>query len=267
MEPFVSYAPWKANPPWVPRAEHHYYLGQGYHASGWHDRALKEADEAAKLEPRSADYHLLRAQILTAQEKTAEASKAAEKVLEYGPGKVKEVLALTEEFYTQQASVIYRRSLRSGSKEILPYLGLGNIALHRKEVAEAERWFRQAEVIQPKHAAVLLALGKLELAKRNYAKAVDLLEESKEKGEDSSTLYATLGEAYGELKQWEKSALAYESALKHRRKNTTWRLSLADALLQVGKVKEAEVKYREVLALDPNSGDAWKGLRRLGKKY
>jgi hypothetical protein len=27
------------------------------------------------------------------------------------------------------------------------------------------------------------------------------------------------------------------------------------------------VKYREVLALDPNSGEAWNGLRKLGKKY
>ncbi|MGH7772639.1 MAG: fused MFS/spermidine synthase [Candidatus Binatia bacterium] len=267
LEPFVTDPPWKPNPPWVSPARHHYYLGQAYRASGWYEHALREADKATRLEPRNADHHLLRAQILIAQEKTSEASRAAEKVLQYEPGRAKEVLALTEEFYTQEAKAIYSRIISSGSKEILPYLGLGSIALHRRELLEAERWFRQAEKIQPKHPAVLLALGRLDLARGNYAEAMTLLEESKEKGEDSATLYSELGETYTQLKRWEKAASAYELALKGHRRNTTWRLALANALVQLGKVKEAELKYREALALDPNLSEAWKGLTRIGKKY
>ncbi|MEK6613622.1 MAG: tetratricopeptide repeat protein, partial [Candidatus Binatota bacterium] len=267
MDPFVTDPPWKPDARRVSPAQHRYYLSQAFKASGWHDRALKEVEQAISLEPRNADYHLLRAQILIAQDKTAEAAQAAEKALEYGPHKAKAVLALAEELYTQQAKKIYLRIVNSGAKEFLPYVGLGAIALRQKEFVEAQRWLEQAAKIQPKHPAVLLALGRLELAKGNYARAVTLLEESREGGEESATLYSELGEAYSQLKQWEKAASVLERALQRQHRNTGWRLLLAKALGQLGRTREAEIKYREVLAIDPSSSQAWKGLKSLGEKY
>ena len=267
MDPFVTDPPWKPDARWVAPARYHYYLSQAFQASGWHNRALEEVERAASLEPRNADYHLLRAQILIAQENTSEAAQAAEKVLEYGPHKAKAVLALAEDLYTNQAKEIYLRIANSGAKEILPYVGLGVIALRRKELPEAGRWLQQAEKIQAKHPAVLLALGRLELAKGNHARAATLLEESQEDGEDSATLYSELGEAYSQLKQWKKAASALERALQHQRRNTQGRLMLAKALEEMGRIKEAEIKYREVLAIDPSSSQAWQGLKSLGRKY
>ncbi|MBI4523661.1 MAG: fused MFS/spermidine synthase [Deltaproteobacteria bacterium] len=266
VEPLVTQPPWK-DPSWASPAQHHFFNAQAFKASGWYNRAIKEADQAAKLDPANPAYHLLRARILVAQEKTAEAAKASEKVLDYGVDHVKQVLALSEEFYTQEATPIYLRLARSGSREIMPYLGLGNIALHRNDLAEAENWFRFAEQLRPEHPAVLLAFGRLKLVKGDFADAAKLLEEAKQRGEDSGTLYGALGEAYYQLKHWDKAAEAYGVALKHHRKNTQWRRSLADALVEIGKPKEAERKYREVLALDPNSVEAWRGLKRLGKRY
>lgn len=112
-----------------------------------------------------------------------------------------------------------------------------------------------------------MALGKLALAKNSHSEALALLEKARSGGEDSATLYSELGRAYTELRQWEKAALAYERALKHQRRNTQWRLALARALKNSGKTKEAEVKYREVLALNPNESEAWKGLKNLGERY
>jgi spermidine synthase len=267
MAPFVTDAPWKPNSLWVSRSLHHFYLAQAFRASGWHSRALREVDEALRIEPRNGDYLLLRAEILIAQDKTSEASKVAEKVLDDEPERAKRVLALTEEFYTEEAKGIYLKIVRLGFKEILPYVGLATIALHRKEFLEAERWLRQAEKIQPKHATVLLALGRLESAKGNYTEALARLEGSKEAGEDSATLHSELGEALYHLKQWEKAEAAFERALRHQRRNTRWRLFQANSLGHLGKTKQAELRYREVLALDPKSSEAWQGLRWLGKRY
>lgn len=267
IKPFVTDSPWTADPASVSPARQHLFLAQAYRASDWHDRALKEIDQAINLDPRNADYHLLRARILIAQEKTAEASKALEKVLDYGPDKVRQVLALTEELYLDQAKIIYSRIVNSGPKEIIPYLGLGNIALHNRDLTEAETWFRRAQDIQPRHAAVLFALGRLALAKGDFGKAVGFLKEAENRGEDSANLYSALGQTYAYLKQWDKSVAAYRAALKYHHKNTQWRESLADALVELGKYKEAETTYRDVLALDPNRGDAWRGLNRLGKRY
>lgn len=267
MEPFVMDPPWNHNSRWVSPARHHYYLSQAFQASGWHERALREVERATSIDLRNADYHLLRAQILVAQDKTSEATKSAVAALEYGSDKVKPVLAITEDLYTQQAKEIYLRIVGSGAKEILPYVGLGNIALRRKELLDAERWLRQAEKLQAKHPTVLLALGRLESAKGNDSMAVRHLEASKENGEDSATLYSALGEAYTQLKQWEKAALAFEEALQRQRRNTRWRLQLAYALGQLGHSKDARIKYREVLAIDPSSSEAWNGLKSLGEKY
>ncbi|WP_410959796.1 hypothetical protein, partial [Salmonella sp. SAL4356] len=82
-----------------------------------------------------------------------------------------------------------------------PYLGLGNIALHSGDVVEAEKWFVPARELQADHPAVLLAFGRLALAKGNrekeeqaainlFQEAKILLEKSKGKGEDSATLYS-----------------------------------------------------------------------------
>lgn len=267
MEPFVTASPWTAGNAQVTRARHHYYLAQAFQASGWYDRALRETEQAISLEPRNGDFYLLYAQILLAQEKTSEAAKAIEKVLDYGSDSVKRVLAVTEELYTHQAKTIYSRLVDRGSKEILPYVGLGTIALHEKKLTEAERWLRQAERLQPEHPAVLLALGRLELARGAYGQAVTLLEGSRKRGEDSSVLHNALGEAYGKLNQWDKAASSYEMALRRQRRNARWRLALADALSHLGRSDEAELKYREALALEPGLSEAWSGLKSLGRRY
>ncbi|HEY2990586.1 MAG TPA: fused MFS/spermidine synthase [Candidatus Binatia bacterium] len=267
IDPFVAAPPWKGDPPWAAPARHHYGFAQALHASGWEDRALAEVQRAIALEPRDADYQLLRAQILVAKEKTGEAAKAAEAVLALDRSKMKKVLTLAEDLYTSEAKGIYLKAITMDSGEFLPYLRLGETALFRKQIPEAESWLRRAENMQPKQRGVLLALGRLQAAKGNYAEAVKLLEESKDKGEVADALYAELGSAYGRLEQWDKAAEMLERALKNQRYNASWRLLYGEALEKLGRMKEAELKFREVLALEPGDAEAWKKLSELKKKY
>jgi len=46
-----------------------------------------------------------------------------------------------------------------------------------------------------------------------------------------------------------------------------WRRALGSALAKMGNLKEAENKYREVLALNSDDAEAWRELRSLGKRY
>jgi tetratricopeptide (TPR) repeat protein len=185
---------------------------------------------------------------------------------------------MSDEFYLPEAQVIYRKVISMGNKEVLPYLGLGNIALHSGDLTEAEKWFIQARDLQAEHPAVLLAWGRLAAAKaarlkddgqakKELQEARALLEKSKSKGEDSATIHTELGGVYYRLAVWEKAAAEYTEALRMRRRRNDLRFSLGQSYAQLGKIKDAEQKYREILSLSPDDADALKALQDLGAKY
>ncbi|HEY1267521.1 MAG TPA: fused MFS/spermidine synthase [Candidatus Binatia bacterium] len=268
MEPFVAPAPWAADAPVAPERRR-YLIAEALHASGWEERALAEVQQALAVDQANADYHLLRAQILAAQDKTAEASRAAQIVITLDGSKVKKVMALAKDLYTGEASQVYLKAIEANPKEIIPYLGLGTVELQRNRIDDAEAWLRRAEALQPKHAAVLLALGRLEVVRKNYPRAVVLLEAARAapEGEESSILYGTLGNAYVQLGRWDEAVKTLEQALLRQRKNSEWRLLQARALTRLGRPREAELRYREVLAMEPSNGEAWEGLKSLGRRY
>jgi spermidine synthase len=262
------------SPPWlrdkpllVPEALHHYYMAQSYVASVSLDRALKELEQALRLDPKNPKFYLLKLKILLDQDKSSEGAKAALAALALDPTSASDVLALSDDFYLPDAKVVYGKVIEMGNREVLPYLGLGNIALHSDDLKEAEKWFEQARALQPDHPAVLLAWGRLMNAKGQAREAKELLERSNAKGEDSSTIYSELGSVYSKLRMWDKAADAYKQALRMRRRRNDWRLALGNAYAQLGRMREAERKYREVLAFSPDDTDAWKALEAIGKKY
>jgi spermidine synthase len=269
MAPYLlDSPPWlKDKPLLVPEAMHHYYMAQSYVASVSLDRALKELEQAIRLDPKNPKFYLLKLKILLDQDKSSEGAKAALAALALDPASASDVLALSDDFYLPDAKVVYSKVIEMGSREVLPYLGLGNIALHSDDLKEAEKWFEQARARQPDHPAVLMAWGRLMNAKGNAREAKELLERSNAKGEDSATIYSELGSVYAKLKMWDKAADAYKQALRMRRRRNDWRQALGDAYAQLGRLREAERKYREVLAFSPDDTDAWKALEAIGKKY
>jgi predicted membrane-bound spermidine synthase/tetratricopeptide (TPR) repeat protein len=281
MAPFLLESPpWlKANSLPVPQAMHHYYMAQSYVASIARNRAMKEIEEAIRLDPKNPKFRLLKMRILLEQDKSAEGAKEAFAALESGGAEyIPDVLAMSDEFYLPEAQAVYRKVIDMGNKDVLPYLGLGNIALHSGNLPEAEKWFIQARALQAEHPAVLLAWGRLTAAKgqrekddaegkKQLQEARTFLEKAKAKGEDSATVHSELGGVYYKLAVWEKAAESYQEALRMRRRRNDLRFSLGQAYAQLGRMADAEQKYREILSLAPDDADALKALQDLGKKY
>jgi tetratricopeptide (TPR) repeat protein len=280
MTPYlVDEPPWlKGKPLAVPAAMHHYYMAQSYLGSLARGRATKEIDEAIRLDPKNPKFHLLKMRIFLEQDKSVEGSKEALAALQSGVEYIPDVLAMSDEFYLPEAQLVYRKVIEMGSKEVLPYLGLGNIALHSGDLPEAEKWFVQARDLQADHPAVLLAWGRLMAAKAQQVsdeaqtkkllqQARGLLEKSKSKGEESATIHTELGAVYYKLGVWEKAAAEYGEALRMRRRRNDLRFSLGQAYAQLGRIGDAEQKYREILSLSPDDADALKALQDLGKRY
>lgn len=267
MQGFLVDAPWLNSASSEPEAARHFYLAQAYEEGAWQKSALQELDKAIELEPSNADFYVLKTKILLQQDNSAEAAKSALLAMQKSRDAVKPILGLSDDFYLPEAKQIYTRIIEMGTQEVLPFLGLANIALHYGDLKEAEKWLVQAREIKPDHPAVFLAWGRLLLAQGDARRAKDSLEQSREKGEDSGTLYGALGDAYFKLGLWQDAANSYSQATRRRQRNNDWRRSWGTALAKLGKTKEAEQKYREVLALSPDDVEAWKGLESLGKRY
>ena len=150
---------------------------------------------------------------------------------------------------------------------MLPYLGLGNIALHSGDIAEAEKWFIPAREMQPEHPAVLLAWGRLTrgqrqshdrrgACKKERQEARRLLEKSKTKGEESATIIPELARVYFKLEMWDKAAENYEAACACGGAATICASRWAKPMRKLGRIGEAEQKFRQVLAFSPDDADA-----------
>jgi len=280
MTPFlVDRPPWLKNGSLpVSQAMHHFYMAQSYAASVARNRALAELEQAIRLEPKNPTFQLLKMKLLLEQDKSSEGAQAAFKALEQGAEYIPDVLAMSDEFYLPDAKAVYKKIIDMGSKEVLPYLGLGNIALHSGDLAEAEKWFIPARELQPGHPAVLLAWGRLSAAKgkrttdaaqakKEFQEARQLLESAKTKGEESATIFTELGAVYTHLAMWDKAAENYEVALRMRRRRNDLRMELGKSYAKLGRTIEAERKFREVLAFSPDDADAWRELQLIGKAY
>ena len=266
MGPNLSEAPW-LDTPGLPEALRHFYLAQAHEANSWHSRALAEIEKAIALEPSRADFYVLKTHILLEAEKNPEALKAAMQAMGRSPQTVPAIIGLSGDFYLSEAKLVYLKAIELGMRDVPPYLGLANIAIFNHDVPEAEKWLAQARSIRPDHPKVLLAAGRLALEKRDPASARTFLESAKAKEENSDSFWIALAETYRQLKAWPEAVDAYKSALRLRRTNVDLRRKLGVALANTGRTREAEEKFREVLAQSPDDADSWRELQKLGKRY
>jgi spermidine synthase len=265
MTPYLSPPPWLDAP--IPEALRHFYLAQAHEANSWHSKALDEIQKAIELEPNRADFYVLKTHILLEAEKNPEALKAAMQAMEKSPQTVGAILALSGDFYLSEAQQVYLKAIQLGLKDYQPYLGLANIALYRHDAAEAEKWLAEATKLAPDNQKVLLAQGRLALEKNDAPRARTQLERARDKGEKSDALYVALAEACRQMDAWPETVDAYTRALRLKRTNIELRRKLGVALAKVGRVKEAEQKFREVLASSPDDSESWRELQKLGKRY
>jgi tetratricopeptide (TPR) repeat protein len=121
---------------------------------------------------------------------------------------------------------------------------LGNIALARKQYAVAESWFRKALERDPNHYLSLFHLGMLQSARRNHRAAADtfrhVLRLRREGEAGRARAKNNLGCALirGKI-DLVRGLRLIEEAVSEEPEAADLRLSLADALINLGRPKEA----------------------------
>ena len=104
------------------------------------------------------------------------------------------------------------------------------------------------------------------MPKNSSQEARALLEKSKAKGEDSATVYSELGAVYYRLERVGEGRRNIHRSVAHAAAAQRFALfSGRSPMRQLGRIKEAEQKYREILAFSPDDAEALKALQDLGQ--
>jgi tetratricopeptide (TPR) repeat protein len=161
---------------------------------------------------------------------------------------------------TQEAMAAFRRVLELRPDDVTSLVWLGRMHLDHGEPDVAEPLFQKAQAVAPAVTAAQVGLGQAALAKKDYARAVQLLEGALANEPGQASVYAPLAMAYRGLGQMEKAA-----SLEKQWRNTE--LTVPDPLrqeLDMAVQSGLSFELRGVRELETGSYEAAADLFRQG---
>ena len=160
---------------------------------------------------------------------------------------------------TDEALAAYRAAIAVGTDAAWagPYIDLGTLLTDASQAKEALPYLLKAVEIAPGDAQAHRQLGKAYLHLDQPAQALVELKEAAKLAADDATIHFLLAQVYQKLKQPDqaRAETARYTELTGSHSSPDTPLAEARALLQIGKVKEAEQVARSYLESHPNSAD------------
>jgi tetratricopeptide (TPR) repeat protein len=160
---------------------------------------------------------------------------------------------------TDKAEGAFKRALALSPDDLATLIWLGRLHLDEGRPEAAEPLFLKAFGIAPRTVAVLAGLGRVAVAKHDYARAVQYLEDALAIDPEAESLHAPLGTAYRGLGQVDK-------AEPHLRQWRNRDISVPDPLQQeLDLVLESGLSY-ELRGVREFEARDWKGAVAFFRK-
>jgi tetratricopeptide (TPR) repeat protein len=140
---------------------------------------------------------------------------------------------------------------------------LGNVLRLQGRVDEALECYLQAIRLDPRRATPCHNMGKALQERGDYVGAISWFEHAQALQNDPARYFANQGCLWAARKHHEESARCYRLALAHASGMAEAHQGLGEALLEQGRIDDAETCFREAIQLAPTSPFAWVALARL----
>jgi spermidine synthase len=257
-----------ANPERDPGGRLALALAHGHRVTRNWTEGLEWVDRALRLAPKHAEARLLRARLLLDDSRPMAAAAELHEVLDLPAPPLAEVVDLAKLLNADDAVSVLRRVRQQAPRLAEAQVALAAALVRNREYADAERASRALLKEHWQDAAAWLGLGQALLEQKRYPEALAALDEAATRGERSGEFQAARGEVLMWLNRHGEAVAPFRQALRTNIQNITWRLNLGICLAQLGprEQREAEQRFREVLALDPGNTRAWEEVNRLGKR-
>src|SRR5438128_10464274 len=254
-----------------PRADayYSYTVAQMYVQAGRFKDAVPFMRTAIKRDPSSAALWTQLAQLLMRADSLDEAVGAARGAVELAPDQLSTHMTLAELLRTQrkipEAEAELEHSIQLNPNAEEPYLTLARIYVEQKAYDKARGVLLRLVEQQPRLAQAQFLLGRLAIETESWDDAIAPLTPAAAQSPDHDGAWSALGAVYGEaLHKSEEAIEVYRRAVKANPDNPAFADKLADLLIRLGRLPEAQTELEGVAEATPQNPRAW---MKLGAVY
>ncbi|MCR9117408.1 MAG: tetratricopeptide repeat protein [bacterium] len=221
-----------------------------------YEDALKDLEKAVELEPTNARLHLAVAETLTVLEKYDDAKGYADKAIELEPNNataytVRARLHVLQEDLDEAISDL-NKAVKAEPKQLAPLLMRSRLHIEKEDYKKAEADVNRALVIQPGLVQAILLRATLRAERDDWDGAITDLEKAMETDPGNVSWRLQLAAFESAAGRPRKAIKLYSDLVAEDDSNWIARRGRADALLSVGKQKEAIEDYEQILKIEPN---------------
>ena len=151
----------------------------------------------------------------------------------------------------------FKNALQYAPKDLAAiYYQLGNVAMDQLYDREAEAYFLEGLKINPDHALILIALGRLYIRMNQAQVAISVLRQATLREPAMWEGWYELGRAHMKAKEWKLALSALEQARQWNFEESEIYSAMATCYMKTNKKAEARQMVRESLQRNPNNAEA-----------
>jgi len=161
------------------------------------------------------------------------------------------------------AKTHFDAGITCSSKGNFGYIGLGNIALDKGEIAEAEKYFALAVKNSSKRdleEKVFIGKAYTFSVHPDYKKAIEILSKSREIDPANTDVLIALADAYKLNKKQNESYECYREAFRLDNTLLRAKMGLGTLIKNAHNFPSALTSFNEVIAMNPNYGPVYREL-------
>src|SRR2546428_5282965 len=246
-------------------AYYSYSVAQMLVPAGRLTQAVPLMRSALKRDPNSAALWTQFAQLLVRADNLDEAVSAARRAVELAPDQMATRMTLAELLRAQrkhaeaEAELEGAIALSPNSEE--PYLMLARIQVEQKAYDRARSVLLRLVERQPGLAQAQFLLGRLAIETESWDEAITRLTAAVDPDPDHDGAWSALGAVYAEALHKSDEAIAvYRRAVKANPDNPAFAEKLADLLIRLGRLSEAQTELEGLAEATPQNPRAWMKL-------
>jgi superkiller protein 3 len=145
-------------------------------------------------------------------------------------------------------------------------LTAGQILMRKKEFEQALPYVKKAVELDPNNTTSIRNLAQLYVDTGNTEKSIETYENAIDKVTDrniKADLYFNLGILYNQIDNFEEAEFNFMNALDENPGDIEAIMGMAQVFEKAEKWRKAEKFYRELIALDPDNPEHYRGMSRV----